>query len=100
VRDACIKRWIKFVSFEHAEPSQPHSGTLGSTEERDPLLAATFYKRSLGLHDAHVEFLEWSDAAKTKRTKELEKKYLCQASAHGESPRANKPHQAAARVAL
>jgi hypothetical protein len=27
--------------------------------------AAAFYRRPLGLHDAHVEYLEWSDAAKT-----------------------------------
>ena len=32
-------------------------------------------ERALGLNNAYVEYLEWSDAEKTKRTKELEKKY-------------------------
>jgi hypothetical protein len=40
--------------------------------------AATFYRRSLGLHGAYVEYLEWSDAEKTKRIRVLEKQYAYQ----------------------
>jgi hypothetical protein len=37
--------------------------------------AATFYKRSLGLNDTYMEYLEWADAEKKKRTEVLETKY-------------------------
>jgi hypothetical protein len=33
---------------------------------------AAFYRRSLELHSAYVEYLEWADAFKTKRIKVLE----------------------------
>jgi hypothetical protein len=34
---------------------------------------AAFYERSLGLQDAHLKFLEWSDAEKAKKIEVLEK---------------------------
>jgi hypothetical protein len=46
------------------------SKKLGLAEEK-----AMFYERSLGLKDAYVKPLEWSDAEKAKEIEVLEKKY-------------------------
>jgi hypothetical protein len=37
--------------------------------------AAAFYRRSVELNNTYMEYLEWADAEKTKRTEVLEKKY-------------------------
>jgi hypothetical protein len=49
---------------------------LGNWKSKELWIAekkARFYGRSLGLHDSHVKFLQWSDARQVKKIEVLEK---------------------------
>jgi hypothetical protein len=81
-RDARIRRWIKFVSVEHAVALCRAHGIMESKmnltrlESKKQWLgeeAARFYERPLGLRDAYVEYLEWSQAREQKENQELKK---------------------------
>jgi hypothetical protein len=68
---------LMFALLEEKQEGHFEAEKLALAEE-----AETFYKRALGdnkrvleLQNTYMEFLEWADAEKTKRTEVLEKKY-------------------------
>jgi hypothetical protein len=57
---------LLFALLEEKQKRHFEAGKLELAEEK-----ATFYERPLGLQDAYVKFLEWSDAEKAKKIEVL-----------------------------